>query len=309
MTTTYPIQPGSLTADDARYVLADPTIIGDRIAKTLGDEWFPFTAALLKGREALSGGAGVVFARQPMTGTDKVAQVAAGGEYPISELHQSTPTPIFAVKAGTKARITDEALGRDRYGITAAINDALTFLGNGVRVNFEASSAKAVADAKIPNMKATAWTGADALDAIFQTVLTAFDKMVALRKSYAPSMIAVTTLQWAKIGPVIARANGATYGTFPTIGIDPFNPASWFVSSDLPKTWQPTLIDPNLFGGVAHETVPAEGYSQVGAVGEGFEVKTYREENRDSRIIQVRKTDVPYIANPDAALAITDTGL
>ncbi len=312
MTTTYPIKPGSLTAADARAFLDDPTLIGERIVAAMGPDSFPLSNHLLQGRASLSGGVALIQPADGMVATEGVRGVAPGTEYPEAALTRGKPEVVEALKSGLKKKVTDEALTRDRLDISTALNNVLNQLGNGVQRHFERLSAAALTGTAIPTYTGTAWTrDQDGVLNLAHDLVDAYGRVSDLDKGFDPSVIAVTTTQWASITPLLALASGADFGALVTDGsINPWTAASWFVSSKLPKGWVPTLIDPRYFGGVAHETIDSEGtYVQVGAPGSGFEVTRFREPGIDARWIQVRKTDVPYIWNKDAAIAITGTGL
>ena len=314
MTTTFPIEPGSLNFADALALLGDPSLIGEFIVKAMGDDMFPFSTALLRGRAAFKNGVAAVIPAAAPIAAEGVQQVAPGAEYPEVALFTREAKVIEALKRGYRAKITDESLSRDPMGITQALNDALVFLGNGVKVDFEQLATAAVADAPIPTFTGSQWSvgGEEGLAAMLTDVINAGNSMLQLRKGYTPQIIVVTMAQWAVLSPMLARSAGMTFGAPVTSGIiNPWDPTNYHVSADLPANWQPTIMDPNFFGGVAHEVIDSEGeYVQVGPMGSGFEVSSYRSaDHRDTRFIQLRKTDVPYIWNPDAALKITGTGL
>lgn len=314
MTTTFPIAPGSLDKATALALFGDPALIGEFIVKAMGDDMFPLTNAILRGRASFSNGVAAIIPTAAPIAAEGVQEVAPGSEYPEVALFTRHAEALEALKRGYKAKITDEALTRDPLGITQAWNDALTFLGNGVKIDAEGLAAATIADATIPTFTGQAWSvgGEDGLVAMATDVINAGSSMLQLRKGYTPQIIVVTMAQWAVIGPMLARAAGMTFGGLTTSGIiNPWDPSNYHVSADLPASWKPTIMDPNFFGGVAHETIDSEGeYAQVGAPGSGFEVTTFRDPTRrDTRWIQIRKTDVPYVWNEDAALQIEGTGL
>ncbi|MDR0285764.1 MAG: hypothetical protein LBI33_12890 [Propionibacteriaceae bacterium] len=310
--TTYPVEPGSLTREDALYLLSRPNLIGERVMKAMGDDMFPVATTLLAGRAQFVEGVIVITPNEAPIAADGVGDVAPGAEYPETTLFSGDSHTAESLKRGYKVKITDEALSRNPFGITNTLNAVFTFLGNGMKVDFERLCTAAVGSAPVPAYTASPWdtTKEDGLDQMAEDVVGAYEQILTLDKGFAPTRIVVTPAQWAKIARLLTKTKELN-PLQTNLPLNPWDPSAYFVARRLPKAWQPTLVDPAYFGGIAHETIDSEGeYAAVGAVPLGFEVASWRDPGRkDTRWVQCRKTDSPYLWNPDAALTLTGTGL
>ena len=175
---------------------------------------------------------------------------------------------------------------------------------------FDAAAIGAVQSQVASTVTGAAWTTGTQL---VTDVEKAKATIKARKKGYRATSVVLTDLQWAAVSPILLpllpreAGNPIVEGRIPNI-LD----VDWVTSSDLPAGWVPLVADADNLGGIGHEDIPSPEYVALSSIaannGSNVEVARFREKN-DSTRIQVRKSDVPIVANPGAATKITGTGL
>lgn len=307
---TYPIPgstlTGNVTVAQALAFLKSPELIARRFSEILADHNF-LAHYLLRGKYKLVGGA-IAYTPDEATSSGATAEtVAPGGEYPMTALPVDAAVLVAALKKGLGTEIADETVGRLSMD---PVERAIQMLAYDLISQFDSAAVSAIAAAVTSTVAGGAWTSADNIVA---NVEVAKATIKGQKKGYRATSVVLTDLQWAaaapKLLPLLPReaANPILTGGWPNIlGVD------WVSSPDLPAGWVPTVVDANNLGGIGHEDIPSPEYIALSSIaaqnGSNVEVARFREKN-DSTRIQVRKADVPVIANPNAATEITGTGL
>lgn len=306
---TYPI-PGSAlnttTVAQALAFLNSPTFIARRFSEILSDHNF-LAHYLLRGRYTMVGGAVAYSPDEAISSGATAETVAPGGEYPLTALPADAAVLVAALKKGLGTEIADETVGRLAMD---PIERAIQMLAFDLVSQFDAAAIAAVQSAVSATTAGAAWTTAAPIVA---NVEAAKANIKALKKGYRATSVVLTDIQWAAVAPVLLpllpreAGNPILAGQFPNIlGLD------WISSSDLPGNWVPLVTDADNLGGIGHEDIPSPEYVSLSSIAaenrSNVEVARFREKN-DSTRIQVRKADVPIVANPGAATKITGTGI
>lgn len=307
---TYPI-PSSVLSGNATLVqvlafLKSPTMLARRFDEILRDHNF-LSHYLLRGRYPVVGGA-IVYLPDETIDTDEGPEtIAPGGEYPLVTLNADAPQIVAAMKKGFGSEVTDEEVGRLLMDPVERLIQRLAYT---MVSGFDALTLASILSVVTQSYSSGAWTAGGAIVA---AVEGAKAQLRARQRGYRATSVVLTGTQYAAVAehllPLLPRESGNPIlsGTWPNIlGLD------WVSSDDLPAGWVPMVVDANNLGGIGHEDIPSPEYTALSTVnsanGSGVEVARFREKN-DSTRIQMRKTDVPVVRNPDAAVEITGTGL
>lgn len=305
----YPIPASALTnvtVAQALAFLASPTLIARRFAEILADHNF-LAHYLLRGRYTMAGGAAAYIPDEAISTGSNAETVAPGGEYPLTAIPSDVAVLVAALKKGLGTEVADEQVGRTRMD---PIERAIQMLAYDLVSQFDAASIAAIVSTVTSTTAGSAWTSGAALVA---NVEAAKATIKGQRKGYRATSVVLTDTQWAAAAPVLLpllpreAGNPILAGTFPNVlGLD------WVSSPDLPANWVPMVVDADRLGGIGHEDIPSPEYVSLGSIaagnGSNVEIARFREKN-DATRIQVRKPDVPIVANPGAATKITGTGL
>lgn len=307
---TYPIPGSTLTGNatvaQALAFLKSPELIARRFSEILADHNF-LAHYLLRGKYRLVGGA-IAYVPDEATSSGATAEtVAPGGEYPLTALPVDAAVLVAALKKGLGTEIADETVGRLQMD---PIERAIQMLAFDLISQFDAAAISAVQSAVTSTTTGGAWTaGAQLVGDVEKAKAT----IKGQKKGYRATSVLLTDTQFASVAPILLpllpreAANPILAGRIPNVlGLD------WVSSSDLPGGWVPLVADADNLGGIGHEDIPSPEYIALSSIaarnGSNVEVARFREKN-DSTRIQVRKADVPIVANPAAATKITGTGL
>lgn len=310
---TYPV-PGSSLNQDATAVqvaafLKSPTLLARRFAEILSAQNF-LAHFLLAGRYRVEGGAIVFYPDEAIEADGSPETIAPGGDYPTLTLDGDTLSIVAAMKKGFGTEISDEAIGRE---LMEYVEKRIALLANKLVTEFDSVTIAAVQSQVTATEAVTAaWTGATAAQ-MLGDVARAKAAISNQKKGYLANAVVLTEDQWAAALPallsVLPRESGSTLteGSAPRLlGM------TWVASPNLPSNWNPLVLDNANLGGIGHENVPSEEYVALSSVmeknGSGVEVARFRKGN-DSTRVQLRKTDVPVVRNPGAAVEITGAGV
>lgn len=307
---TYPIPgstlTGNVTVAQALAFLKSPELIARRFSEILSDHNF-LAHYLLRGKYKLVGGAIAYVPDEATSSGDTAETVAPGGEYPLTALPVDAAILVAALKKGLGSEIADETVGRLQMD---PIERAIQMLAFDLVSQFDAAAISSIQSLVTSTTAGAAWTSAAAIVA---NVEMAKATIKGRKKGYRATSVVLTDTQWAAAAPVLLpllpreAGNPILAGGFPNIlGVD------WVSSPDLPGNWVPLVVDAGNLGGIGHEDIPSPEYIALSSIaaqnGSNVEVARFREKN-DSTRIQVRKADVPIVANPNAATKISGTGL
>lgn len=304
---TYPILPSTLTGNatiaQVLAFLKSPSLLARRFAEIIAAQNF-IAHYLLTGRYKVEGGAIAYYPDEAIKTDEGPETIAPGGEYPLVALSADQAQLIAAMKKGFGSRVTDEEVGRTKMD---PVERVIAILANTMVDTFDSLATAAVASAVNSTFGGGSWSSAATIVANVEGAKAA---LIEQKKGYKATSVVMTTTQYAAIAaPLLSilpreQGNPVMAGTWPNIlGLE------WVANENLPAGWVPTVVDRNNLGGIGHEDIPSPEYVGLGvANGSNVEVARYRKEN-DSTLIQIRKSDVPVVRNPDAAVEITGTGL
>lgn len=307
---TYPIPgstlTGNVTVAQALAFLKSPELIARRFSEILADHNF-LAHYLLRGKYTMVGGAIAYLPDEATSSGDTAETIAPGGEYPLTALPVDAAVLVAALKKGLGSEFADETVGRLKMD---PIERGIQMLAFDLISQFDAAAISAVQSAVTSTVTGGAWSSGTTLIA---NVETAKATIKSRKKGYRATSVLLTDLQFAAVAPVLfpllprEAGNPILQGRIPNVlGLD------WVSSSDLPGNWVPLVADADNLGGIGHEDIPSPEYIALSSIsadnGSNVEVARFREKN-DSTRIQVRKADVPIVANPGAATKITGTGL
>lgn len=307
---TYPIPGSTLSANttvaQALAFLKSPTLIARRFSEILSDHNF-LAHYLLRGRYTMVGGAISYVPDEATSSGDTAETVPPGGEYPLTALPADAAVLVAALKKGLGTEVADETVGRL---VMDPIERGIQMLAFDLVSQFDGAAISAIQSAVTASLAGGAWSSGSTLVANVEAAKAAIK---GKKKGYRATSVVLTDAQYAAVSPVLLpllpreQGNPIINGGFPNIlGLD------WVSSPDLPGNWVPLVVDADRLGGIGHEDIPSPEYVALSSIaaqnGSNVEVARFREKN-DSTRIQIRKPDVPIVANPGAATKITGTGL
>jgi len=288
--------------------LVDPAEIAGYIARVLANT--PFVAdRILAGRQSNALGVFPIRKFQTLDVTGETEVVAPLAEYPLAQVGGATVSALPGSKEGFKTTISDEVAGQNDG--RDAVN-ALNSLLNKIRIQSEAAAMQVIKSAvaakededKVPTFDAGKWTS------ISELVVGLMDAQTAMEqnnKGFNPTLFVLSPNQYSKVIGMTMQANR----------IGTVQEAERLIASsgiptpirvkNLGNDWKPLLIDPQFFGTIGHWVIPSPEYTPV--AGTTIEVASNRAKSSDGApldgtVIQIRKTDTPYVEMPDAALSL-----
>lgn len=305
-TYTYPLArpSGTLTAAQIHAILANPRIIGRRMAD-LTDQKF-IADFLLQGRFQAAGG-GVFYRSNEGFGVTGAAGVNPGSEYPKIIVDEGDITAAATTKTGISTVITDEKIAREGQTV---LDNGLQRLANSVIQQVD-TVAMAVVTSKITDEVASAanWT---TTKTIIAGALKARANRDALKRGINLDTVLLNGDDYATVMSIFldsgllpkdtVGANAILTGEIPAnlLGF------TWVTSPQFSGS-NPLAIDREQLGGMADEDLGGPGWVRAGET--GVEVKAVRKDDTDSYEPIARRSTVPIVVEPKAGVAITGTGL
>lgn len=307
MAYTYPPAAPTISGDvvTINRFLNSPTLVARRLRTILEQRYI--ADALLTGRFQVSGGAVTYETGESIFTPDDPLAVQPGMEYPLTNPATGAASIAKTVKWGQDALVTDESIKRRQMD---PVNRALTKLAN-QNVAYVDSIALSAISTAVTNSAAAgaAWdNSATTAASILNDVAQAKASILALNQGYDPDTVVVNDADWAfAMAKFIAAgyvprensaANPALTGEFPTIlGL------RWLASPNVPAANTALVLDSKALGGMADEDLGGPGYAKVN--GQGVEVKTIREDEKDQYRLRARRVTVPVVVEPAAAFKLT----
>ncbi|MBB1511979.1 hypothetical protein H5399_05090 [Tessaracoccus sp. MC1627] len=306
-----PVIGADMTTVEIHHLLKTPTLLRRRLLDILTQKFI--ADFLLAGRFQAVGGAILYETGEEIMPADSAEAVAPGGEYPRTVLTSGELAAAKTVKWGLDTPVTDEAISR--LGFTP-VEKALRKLANGNIRDVDAV-ALAVIASKITQTISVTTTGTHNVntgawstdDAIIEGVLAVKAKAEELNGSqvFDYNTVVLKPTQFAKVagklitGGLVPREqqNAILTGVIPDyLGL------TWATSAHVPFT-DPMLVDREQLGGMADEALASPGYTGL----DGVQVKSIRDELKDSYDLRARRVTVPVVLEPLAGVIIDDTGL
>jgi hypothetical protein len=307
MAYTYPPAAPTISGDvvSINRFLANPTLLARRLRTILEQRYIADT--LLSGRFQVSGGAVTYETGESIFTPDNPLAVAPGSEYPLTNPATGAASIAKTVKWGQDALVTDESIKRRQMD---PVNRALTKLANQNVAYVDSVALSAISSAVANTTSAgAAWDNSSTTAAsILNDVAQAKAYILALNQGYDPDTVVVNDADWAfAMSKFVAAGyvpredsanNPALTGNFPSIlGM------RWLASPNMPASNTALVLDSKQLGGMADEDLGGPGYAKVN--GQGVEVKTIREDDKDQFRLRARRVTVPVVVEPAAAYKLT----
>jgi hypothetical protein len=304
---TYPAAPPTLSNDltTISRFLENPTQLRRRL-RTFVDLRF-VSDQILTQRYVTAGGAVLYELSEPSETERAVEAVGPGSEYPKADIANGTAGVASVSKWGQSTDLTDEEVKRNVYG-GALIDRKLRKVVNTIIHQVDNVTMSAIASAVTADFDVTvdgggAWDGAT--PNILRDLLQAKAEVVGLNQGYMPNLLAVNDTQYAilmsdeKITNALQRETSSN--PVYTGEIERVAGLTIVVS---PTITNPLIADSQQLGGMADEMSTSPGYAVSDLA---VETKAIRDDRRDMWQLQGRRLTVPVVAEPGAAIELTNT--
>lgn len=296
----------SLTALQIHHLMKSPNQLARRFKK-LVDEKF-IADWLLTGRYPAVGGA-IAYPASDLDIYPKDAPEAInpGGQYPLTQMDSGQLAIAKTTKRGLGTHVFDEEIGRM---LLNPVNDALTFLGNGIVKQVDSIALSVIASKVTATYASGAWTGGSAVRNIVTAVQQTKAQVNGLKLGLSLDTIVLTEAQYQT-----AMAEFLLAGMLPREASNPLLSGkgdwpqvlgiTWATSPNVPFS-DPFMVDREQLGGMADEDIPTPEFSKV--VG-NVEFASDRLKGRDGYEVRSRRACVPIVTRPAAGVRITGTGI
>ena len=297
----------TLTTEQIHELLRNQPALAWRV-RTLAAQRF-IADSLLTSKYQVVGGSFLYETGEPLFSEDDPEVIAAGGEYPRSQVYTGDLGVARTEKLGRDIPITDESIKRRGIDpVTKAFNQLVNRM-----VKFVDGQALSLITSKVTQTQASTgqWGATDA-DAAVASIVESVELVKAKAEEsgegHTLDTIALSPTAYAKVMSRFLAAgllpreasNPLLTGTWPTV-LD----LTWLRSPNVPSA-NPLILDTAELGGMADEQLGGPGY--VGSQA-GIETKSIREEKTDSYLLRARRVTVPVITDATAGYVITGTGL
>ena len=288
----YPAPPPTISGDNftiSRF-LQNPAFITRRL-KTLSEQRF-ISDRMLSQRVTVNGGAIQFQQNESIYAVDPVETIQPGAEYPLTDLGVGPAVVKSVDKYGFDTYVTDEAIRRSNFDI---IDRAMIKMSNSIVQKIDVIALAALAAAPIPTQVGSDWGAANA--PIIEQLVDAMNTIVSKNQGYMPDTLVIDDTRWtdimknAPIREALPRETGNSAvqsGTMsPLLGLRQVLRTS---AANMPAANTVYVLDSSQLGGMADE-LPLQGTSM-------------RDDQRERWRLRVRRITVPFIHEPDAAVAI-----
>ncbi len=266
---------------------------------------------LLTQRFRSQGGAVLYEQTEPFVSDRAVESVGPGSEYPYANLPTGTAAIAAIQKWGQKVLLTDEEIARNVYA-GAAVDRQLRKVLNSVIKQVDGVAMSAIASAVTQQFDVTASAGVAwnlTGPSILRNILQAKAVIVATNLGYHPDTIVVNDTQYAYMMSDTNITNAwrreTTDNPVYTGMVERVAGLNIVVSPNLPATTA-YVLDSQSLGGMADEMDDSPGYAVADLA---VQIKSIRNETKDSWDLQGRRRTVPVVQEPGAAVKIINVGI
>ncbi|WP_156759552.1 phage major capsid protein [Microbacterium karelineae] len=297
---TVPSLDGSkLTVD---YLMKSPLIV-QRLVRSIAEQRL-IGGHILTGRVDMTGsGAAVYEVDDPIMVDDDPEAVDELAEYKLVDDADGDPQLAEAINRGFASRISDKNVSRNRLDVVAR---KLRRMANRAVFHFDSLVMSAVGSSVTQTQAAAAaWstTGADQ----FLDLLLSGATIDEQNEGYVANTVVARPEKWARLVASIAKTFAGAVGTPDIIGkgnVLEVAGLTLLKSTNLPTSTDVMVLDNTALGSIGFERL---GGGYLGEVSDplGIETKQFRLEDRDGWQVQVRKSGVPMVQEPRAAVKVT----
>lgn len=285
------------------YLMNNPVILY-RILRTLVQQRL-IANRLLTGRVDLTGtGAAVFETGEPIMVDDDPEIIDELGEYPLVDGDPAATSLAKSLKRGFGSLVSDENVARNRIDI---VNRKLLKMANRIVFHHDALALAAIATAVTQTQAAAAaWntTGADQ----FLDILLSDAVIDELNMGYSVDTVVTRPTKWAYLVARLAKINALPRETADNViatgNIVTVAGKNIMKSTNLPQGVDVMVADSLQLGSIGYERLGG-GYFGDPADPLDVEFKKIRLDESDGNKLQARKTGVPMVQEPNAALIVT----
>lgn len=297
-TLTFP-PAGPITSGDeltlSRF-MNDPTSVSRRVNE-IARQNMVSTMILTESRNDVSGGA-IQFTEDDEVVSEVMDELAPGTTYPQVSVSGGTQRVLKMSKWGQRSPVTDESLKRRKSN---AIERVMRGIANSAILSTEQLNIDLIQSSVTRTVAATdSWSAAGAnLIKDLTRLSTAFNTRT---DPFRPDTVLVDPESWVELAShkqiLEAQSREGRENVLYTGEFKKFGNLSIITSPYLNGRFV-AAFDTTMFGGIATENLGGD------YVGDPIQVKTYRSDDSDSWQVQARRTSVPYVQSPLAAVKLT----
>lgn len=288
----------NLTLD---YLLNQPAIV-QRLMQDIAAERL-IGGHLLTGRVDLTGsGAAVYEVDAPLMIDEDPSVVGELSEYPLVDDADPSPSLVVSAKRGFASLVSDEAVSRNRIDV---FNRKTRRMVNRAVFHFDSIVLSAVASAVSQTQAAgAAWNAAGADQ--FLDLLLAGATIDENNEGYVANTVVAKPSQWARLVGSLAKTftSAIDSSVIATGNIVQVAGLTLLKTTNLPAATEVIVLDNTQLGSIGFENLGG-GYQGDASDPLGVETKVKHDDDRDGWKVQVRKTGVPMIQAPGAAVKVT----
>lgn len=290
---------GQITVD---YLMNNPVILY-RALRTLVQQRL-VASRLLTGRVNLTGTGSAVFETgESIFANDSAEIIDQLGEYPLTDTTGAATSIATSLKRGYASLVSDEDVARNRLDV---LQRKLVKLANFIVFGFDSICLSAIGTAVTQTQAAAAaWNAAGADQ--FLDLLLSGAKVDALNQGYSVDSVVASPDKWARLVASIAKtfAGAMDYQDILQNGtILEIAGLSLMKSTNLPSGVTVMVADSKVLGSIGWEALGG-GYMGDPSDPTDIESKRIRLDENDGWKIQVRKTGVPMVQEPNSAVIVT----
>jgi hypothetical protein len=285
------------------YLMNNPVILY-RALRTLVQQRL-IGARILTGRVNLTGSGSAVFETGESIFADDDAEIVDElGEYPLTDTGRADASIATSLKRGFASLVSDENVARNRIDV---VQRKLLKLANKIVFGFDAICLSAVGSAVTQTQAAAAaWNAAGAEP--FLDVLLSGAKVDELNQGYNVDAIVARPIKWAYLVNLLAKMGALPRETAANViatgVVVEVAGLSLMKTTNMPTGVDVFVADTTQLGSIGWEDLGG-GYMGDPANPLDVEFKRIRLDDSDGWKLQTRKTGVPMVQEPNAAVKVT----
>lgn len=286
-----------------QYLMNNPVILY-RALRTLVQQRL-VGGRILTGRVNLTGTGSAIFETGESIYADDDADIVDQlGEYPLTNTDDATTSIASSLKRGFADLVADEAVARNRIDV---VQRKLIKMANKIVFGFDAICLAAVGSAVTQDQAAAAAWSADGAEP-FLDVLLSGATVDSLNQGYSVDTILATPLKWAYLVNVLAKLGALPRETAQNViatgAIVEVAGLQVMKTTNMPSGTNVMVLDSTMLGSIGWEDLGG-GYTGDPSDPLDIEFKRIRLDENDGWKLQARKTGVPMVQEPNAAVIVT----
>lgn len=284
------------------YLMNNPVLV-NRIVRDIALQRL-IGGHILTGRVDMTGsGAAIVETDDPIMVDEDPEIVDELAEYELIDDNEGTPSLVKSVNRGFASRVSDQAVSRNRLDV---VQRKIRRMANKAVFHFDSIVLSAVGSAVTQTQAAAAQWNASGADQFLDLLLSGA-QIDEQNEGYTADTVVAKPTQWARLVGSIAKTFAGAVGTPDILGkgnVVEIAGLKILKTTHLPSSTDVLVLDSSALGSIGFESI---GGGYVGDVSDplGIESKQFRLEKNDGWQVQVRKSGVPMVQEPRAAVKVT----